>query len=429
MAIKAFLEQRQGHIVQSGIPQCSRPTIPGVMSQRACTYYGARWVLAPVRNSTHIVHAPADCAYYGQNVRKKNYLILSTDMNEKDVIFGAHEKLERCIEEAAKIFPEHSMIFVYSTCTSSQIGEEIKWVVEKVKEKVQKPIIPVEVPGFGGFSQSDGHHIAQKAIISYLSEYCKKESTQPFSVNIIGEYNVAGETRVIKKLLEKIGIEVICSYTGDCDADLMQKSTSAALNLLVCKSSGLLLAQFMRERYSIPFVDVSFYGLSNTVNSLKKISKFFGIEHKVEMVISEEYEKIRDKLEKYKKKIFGKKAIILLGGSRIGFMAGAFKEAGLEICVCGSQFGCNIDYEAARFELPSALFIDDFNCAEMEEILLRIKPDVFIGGTREWYLAHKFGVPFLVLPQETKPYACFEGFLNMCEDLFKEIHAPVWRLI
>lgn len=429
MAIKAFLEQRQGHIVQSGIPQCSRPTIPGVMSQRACTYYGARWVLAPIKNSIHIVHAPSDCAYYGQNVRKKNYLILSTDMNEKDVVFGAEEKLEKCIEQAAEVFAQSSLIFVYSTCTSSQIGEDIKLVAQRVKNKVQQPVIPVEVPGFGGYSQSTGHHVAQKAIISYLLEYSRKETTHPFSVNIIGEYNVSGESRVIKKLLERIGVEVICIYTGDCDAELMKKSTGAALNLLVCKSSGLLLAQFMREKYSIPFIDVSFYGLKNTINSLKKVAEFFGIENKVASVVFEESKKIKDRVEEYRRKIFGKKAIVLLGGSRIGFMMSAFKEAGLEVCVCGSQFGCATDYEAARLELSTALFIDDFNCAEIEEILLRVKPDVFIGGTREWYLAHKFGVPFFVLPQETKPYACFEGFVNMCEDLCKEIYAPVWRLI
>lgn len=32
---------------------------------------------------------------------------------------------------------------------------------------------------------------------------------------------MVGEMRVIKKLLEKIGIEVICSYIGDCDVDFM----------------------------------------------------------------------------------------------------------------------------------------------------------------------------------------------------------------
>lgn len=92
----------------------------------------------------------------------------------------------------------------------------------------------------------------------------------------------------------------------------------------------------MRERYFIFFVDVLFYGFSNIVNFFKKILKFFDIEYKVEMVILEEYEKIRDKFEKYKKKIFGKKVIIFFGGLRIGFMVGVFKEVGFEICVCGS---------------------------------------------------------------------------------------------
>ncbi|WAM34251.1 nitrogenase component 1 [Caldicellulosiruptor morganii] len=429
MNVQNLLQQRAQHITKDGIPECQRPTIPGIMSQRACTYYGARWVLAPIKNSLHLVHAPADCAFYGQNVRRKNYMILSTDLIEKDIIFGASRKLEESIVEADKIFDSYDLIFVYATCTASQIGEDIEWSIKRVKDRVNKILIPVVVPGFSGYSQADGHHIAQRSIANYILKNFKKTGEIENSVNIIGEYNVAGESQVIKRLLEKMGINVICTYTGDCSLSLMEKSVNAKLNLLLCKSSGLLLAQFMKERFSIPYMEVSFYGIENTIASIKKIAKFFGKEKATEIIAEEEFSKIKHKIQFFKSKLQSKKALVLLGGSRIGFMTNAFKEAGLSILVCGSQFGCSNDYQTARCVLPDSILVDDFNCAEVEEIILRFSPDLFIGGTREWYLSHKFGVPFLVLPQETKPYACFEGFLHLLVDIYKEVFAPVWRLI
>jgi len=199
MNAQNLLQQREKHITKHGIPECQRPTIPGIMSQRACTFNGARWVLAPIKNSLHLVHAPADCAFYGQNVRKKNYMILSTDLIEKDIVFGAARKLEESIVEADKIFDSYDLVFVYATCTAAQIGEDIEWSIKMVKDRVNKILIPVIVPGFSGYSQADGHYIAQRAIASYILKNFEKTEEIEDSVNIIGEYNVAGESQVIGK--------------------------------------------------------------------------------------------------------------------------------------------------------------------------------------------------------------------------------------
>lgn len=429
MLLEKIALDRQEHISQDGIPACQRPTIPGVISQRACSYYGARWVLAPIKNTLHIVHAPADCAFYGQNVRKKNYQILSTDLNQFDVIFGAEGKLERCIKEAAELFKEKDAIFVYSTCTAEQIGENIEKVAKRVQPYIDKPIVPVIAPGFGGYSQADGHHIAQKAIAKHILNNLEKEGCIENGVNLIGEYDVMGENKIIEDMLKKLGVRVICSYTGNCSIPKMKMSTNAELNILLCKSSGLFLAQWMKERFSIPFIEASFYGIENTIRSVERIASFFNREKEAKRFVWEEHSKIKDKIEFYQKRLKSKKAIVFLGGSRIGAMSKAFKELGLEIIVCGSQFGCDHDYEKARNDLPRAILIDDANHSEIEEMIFKLKPDIFIGGTKERFLSHKFGVPFLLFPQETDPYAGFEGFVNLARDLYKCIFAPVWRLI
>lgn len=113
----------------------------------------------------------------------------------------------------------------------------------------------------------------------------------------------------------------------------------------------------------------------------------------------------------------------------MGSMARAFKELGLEVVLCGSQFGCQQDYAESRRCLgPGTPMIDDAHQRELEEFLYRSRPDLLVGGTREKYMAHKLGIPFLVFPQETNPYTGFKGFVNLAKEVAALIRAPVWRL-
>jgi nitrogenase molybdenum-iron protein alpha chain len=76
------------------------------------------------------------------------------------------------------------------------------------------------------------------------------------------------------------------------------------------------------------------------------------------------------------------------------------------------------------------IILDDPNSLEFEEIIEEYKPDLILAGVKEKYLAHKLGVPcILIHSYENGPYMGFEGFVNLAKDMYSYIYNPVWRML
>ncbi|WP_456419820.1 nitrogenase component 1, partial [Methanocaldococcus infernus] len=408
---------------KDGLPRCGTRSTPGVITQRSCVYYGARWILAPIKNSIHIIHSPIGCAYYGATVRKKTYTIASSDISEIEIIYGGEKKLKKAILEAAREL-KGEVIFVYLTCPTALNGDNIEAVCREAEEILKIPVIPVYSPGFAGCSQAKGHEIGMKALFRLIDrnvdsakELIKKKRRYKFykiskdeelTVNIIGEFNVSHDLEVIKELLSKLGIRVICTFTGDCDLKSISESKKAKLNLVHCRSTGKYIANYMEEKYGIPQMKVSFFGISNTQKSLLEIGKFFNIEERAVEVIKEEYNKIKEELKFYLEKLEGKKVGMFMGGSKIGLLSAAFRDIGMEPIIIGSQFGSLEDYLEAYINAEdNTILVDDASNVDLQIMMENKKPDIFIGGTKEKFLALKLGIPFLSFPQDNYPFTGF----------------------
>ena len=99
-----FLAERTQQIFRTGKDDhaidCAKPSIAGSVSQRACVFCGSRVVLYPIADALHLIHGPIGCAAYTWDIRGAlssgphlHRLSFSTDLREKDVIFGGEEKL------------------------------------------------------------------------------------------------------------------------------------------------------------------------------------------------------------------------------------------------------------------------------------------------------------------------------------------------
>ena len=77
----------------------------GRASEHAC-FAVPRVVLYPIADALHLVHGPAGCAAYTWDIRgalssgpELHRMSFSTDLGEKDVIFGGEKKLYRALIE------------------------------------------------------------------------------------------------------------------------------------------------------------------------------------------------------------------------------------------------------------------------------------------------------------------------------------------
>ncbi|WP_242868716.1 nitrogenase component 1 [Desulfotomaculum copahuensis] len=429
------MPERAGHLMVKGagcggdgLPRCEQATLPGVVSQRACALYGARWMLAAVKDVLHLMHGPVGCAWNAVTVRRKSYPVAATCLEEQDIIFGGGEKLRRCIGEAVRLHPGAKGVLVYVTCAAGLIGEDVEAVCGEASAELKLPVAPVLCPGFCGVGQGDGHDAAAAALLEYFIDRGEPGPVLANSVNILGEFDIRGDLQEIEKLLGRLGLKIICAVSGRASVENLSRARRAALNIVHCRRTGRMMAEAMEKRYGIPQLKVSFFGLAETAAALQALGRFFHRDG-VEKWVREEATAARQKAAPYLKSLAGKRVALFFGASRMGSMARVFQELGMELIMNGSQFGCREDYrEAGRRLKRGALLVDDAHELELAEFLRRRRPHLLVGGTREKFMAHKLGVPFLVFPQETSPYAGFDGLVHLAREMAALLDAPVWRL-
>ncbi|MDK2984695.1 MAG: nitrogenase molybdenum-cofactor synthesis protein NifE [Clostridia bacterium] len=419
--------------------KCDADSIAGAISQRACVYCGARVVLNPVTDAVHLVHGPIGCASYTWDIRgslssgaELYRNSFSTDLKEDDVIFGGERKLSRAIDQLVNKYNPR-LIFVYSTCIVGVIGDDLEAVCKKAAQKHNIEIIPVQSSGFIG-NKAAGYRAACDALLRLIKPQ-EKVVKEEKVINYLGDFNLAGEAWIIKNYLQRIGIAVNVTYTGDANYHSLKKAARASLNIVQCAGSMIYLAKKMEELYHIPFIRVSFLGIEDTSNSLRKIAaalKDKEIIQRAEELIKKETKKILPVINSYRKKLSGKKAAVYVGG---GFKAISlikqFRELGIEVVTVGTQTGRREEYETITdLVQDGTVILDDANPAELEKFTVKQGADLLVGGVKERPLAYKLGMAFIDHNHERKhPLSGFVGAVNFAKEVYSTVCSPVWKFV
>ena len=103
-------------------------------------------------------------------------------------------------------------MFVYATCITAVIGDDVNAICKKAQKELGIPIIPVDSEGFQG-SKKAGYHAACDALFNHLIGTGDTSDIKPHSINILGDFNLAGEIWMIEEYYKKIGIDVVCRIT------------------------------------------------------------------------------------------------------------------------------------------------------------------------------------------------------------------------
>ena len=128
------------------------------------------------------------------------------------------------------------------------------------------PVLPVQSEGFKG-TKKDGYRAACHALFQLVGTG-PTEGIGPVSINILGDFNLAGETWMIRRYYEQLGVQVVATITGDGRVDDIRRCHGAALNVVQCSGSMVHLAKMMQQRYNIPFIHVSYFGIEDTSKAL-----------------------------------------------------------------------------------------------------------------------------------------------------------------
>ena len=424
----------------AGSPKLCMKALPGEGAERSCAYDGARVVLMPITDVAHLVHGPIACAgnsWDNRGARSSGSQLfrrgLTTDIMENDVIYGGEQKLKESILEIA-VRHNPKAIFVYATCVSSLIGDDVDKICKEAEAKLTIPVIAVNCPGFLG-DKNIGNRIAGEVLYDRVIGTAEGSDEKiPLSINLIGEYNIAGDIWGVLPDLKNLGITLQTAITGDAKFDDLRSAHRASLNVLICSKSLTNLVRKMEICYGIPFMEGSFYGIHDTSETLINIAKALKDPDLLErtlVYVQKREDETRKTIARYKKLLENKQAILFTGGVKTWSMVSTLAELGINILAGGTQNSTPEDFQRMKELMdPSAQIIEDTSSAGFLKIIAEKKPDLIVAGGKTKYLAHKTRTPFLDINHGRKlPYAGYQGMVTFAETLTRTVLSPVWGLL
>ena len=189
-----------------------------------------------------------------------------------------------------------------------------------------------------------------------------------YRINVLGEYNIGGDAFAIETLLEKCGIELVATFSGNSSLDQFQTAHTADLNLVMCHRSINYVAEMLETAFGIPWMKANFIGAEATAKTLRKVGKYFQDQElidKIEEVIEEEMKLVKAAADQALPKTTGKTAMLFVGGSRAHHYQELFTELGITTLAAGYEFGHRDDYEG-RVVIPSIVI--DADSRNIEQI-------------------------------------------------------------
>jgi nitrogenase molybdenum-cofactor synthesis protein NifE len=446
MAKPDYYEPTECETHDKGAPKFCKKSEPGEGAERSCAYDGARVVLMPITDVIHLVHGPIACAgnsWDNRGARSSGSQLyrrgFTTEIMENDVVFGGEKKLYKAILELAVRYRPKA-IFVYATCVTSMTGDDIEAVCKAAREKTDIPLIPVNTPGFIG-DKNIGNRLAGEVLFKHVIGTAEPEFTTEYDINLIGEYNIAGDLWGMLPLFDRLGIRVLSCFSGDAKFEDLRYAHRAKLNVIICSKSLTNLAKKMQKKYGMPYLEESFYGMTDTAKALRDIARELddaigGLEkrtmqERVERLIEEEEAACRERLAPYRERLAGKSSVLFTGGVKTWSMVNALRELGVEILAAGTQNSTLEDfYRMKALMHKDAAIIDDTSSAGLLKVMYEKMPDLIVAGGKTKFLALKTRTPFLDINHgRSHPYAGYEGMVTFASQLDLTVNNPIWPVL
>ncbi|MEN9228390.1 MAG: nitrogenase iron-molybdenum cofactor biosynthesis protein NifE [Gloeomargarita sp. HHBFW_bins_205] len=417
---------------------CRQQAKPG-SAQGGCAFDGASITLVPITDAAHLVHGPTACAGNAWGTRgslSSGPLLFrtgfTTDLSEQDIIFGGEKRLYQAIRVIAQRY-RPAAIFVYCTCVPALTGEDVVAVCRAAQAQVGLPVIPVLAPGFVG-GKNLGNRLAGEALLKYVIGTGEPPAVGCFALNLIGEYNIAGELWDVLPLFEQLGIQVLAKITGDARYREITYAHRAHLNLVICAKALLNVARQMQERYGIPYIECSFYGLREMNRCLHQVAQHFGdpaLQRRVEALMAQETQRLEQELAPYRPRLQGKRVVLYTGGVKSWSIVAALQDLGMQVVATSTRKSTAEDKARIRALLGSeGILLEGEGAQELLAVIRRTQADMLIAGGRNQYTALKAGIPFLDVNQERHyGYAGYRGLVRLARELTHALDSPIWTQI
>ncbi|HJJ35697.1 MAG TPA: oxidoreductase [Methanocorpusculum sp.] len=258
-----------------------------------CTLGGSLSVTAFISDAVTVVHAPNGCTHQIFSMLHALLLdggtarlspIISSNISDKDVVFGGEEALAKALDKAAASHPE--LIVVATSCVPETIGDDCEGVCRN--HPAAESIVYLPTSGFIGGSAEDGENIA----LTCLAERARKADPVPRTVAIIGEKNLESEVEEnyaeVERLLDRLQVRVILRFCRNIEAEDIRKLGQAAC-FIIRDHRTLRAGTEIAHRFGRPCIPEFPRGFSGSVAFLRDVGSACGIpESEIERAVEDE---------------------------------------------------------------------------------------------------------------------------------------------
>jgi len=414
-----------------------------------CAFDGAQIALLPIADVAHIVHGPIACAgssWDNRGARSSGAMLyrvgMTTDLSEQDVIMGRGEaRLFHAIKQAIDDYAP-AAVFLYSTCVSALIGDDLEAVARAASARWGTPVIAVDCAGFYG-TKNLGNRIAGEAMFRQVigsrepepvPAQAQRPGVRVHDVNLIGEYNIAGEFWHVAPLFDELGLRILCTLSGDARFHEVQTMHRAEASMVVCAKALLNVARRLEDDYRVPFFEGSFYGISDTSQAFRDFARLLDdadLAARTETLIAREETRIRSALPPGAARLKGRRVLLYTGGVKSWSVVSALQDLGMTVVATGTKKSTEEDKQRIREIMgEDARMITDGSPSALLQAFKDYRADILIAGGRNLYTALKARIPFLDINQEREfAYAGYDGMLELVRQLALTLEAPVWAKV
>ena len=404
-----------------------------------CQEWLAMITLATIKDTVIIIHAPVGCSSslacisifnrFGQITRGETPSTgkwFSTNLTDAEAIHGGETKLKEAILEADKRHNPNA-IFIYSSCVSGIIGEDIDAIIRKIQEEVSATVIPVYCDGFKSKVWASGYDGSFQGVLNHLIKEPREK--QDDLVNIINPISFGRVDEVeVERLLNKLGLRANF-IPNFATTDAIGYSSEAVLTTTLCPTFSEYFAKELKERFQVPYAQkIIPVGLGNTDLWLREIGELLNKENEVEKVIKEERERVEPKIIELKEKLLGKKVFVSAGQSRAIGIPNLLADLGLEIIgVTAYHYDEVISDSFANLENRCGDFctsVANVQPFEQTNILNKEQPDIYFGHMGESVWAAKQGFPTAMIFNLALLYTGYNGVISFGSRLLNLINNP-----
>lgn len=403
-----------------------------------CQQINSLAALMSMEDSVFVVHSPQGCIgctslandlyQVGQAHRGikliKNAKLIVTNLDEKDIVHGGEEKLKEAILLAYERY-NPKLIFIFTSCASGIIGDDIEAVTSEIQSQVSSILVPIYCEGFKTKICASGFDSAFISISKYLLDGVKVPKEKGL-INLFAPTSVSYKDQLeIERMLSILGLHAnyIPFYSS---LEKIKKIPLAEASTAICKVFADEFMKTLEQDYDIPFSHtVMPIGIRNTDKWLRGVAAIFGKDKEVEEYIEREHQRIQPLIDSIKGRLEGKR-VFICGGTGRSFAAAALIEdfgmklAGLETPTYDDDAQIDIEYLNG---IHGDYVVDIANMQPFEQVNLvrKLNPDVFIG-VPSW--SARFGIPTTHVLDMKRPTMGYDGILYLGNKIADQIENP-----